>query len=320
MKLAFFIAAAVSGLVPAAWSDCSIRLESHAFGSGTFGYELTIQRNAFLARIYDVTFQVAPFEGYVGATASDGGGVPISETSLVYATWSGDWPETATRLVTAWSTANNTCVTNALILFLAEVAGWSSSPYLSGNIAGYVKLPALAPAVAPDPAAGTTLATNTVIVPDPRLVDITPQTISFAWPTSATLRIEAAWHTGEWTRVTNVFYDPPVTTWTSSLPLAEVGERFRVVLLAASHDTNLLAASSAPAADAPIERIVPAGGGVNVTLKTAPGRRYGVGLYDTEGRALDTAIVRADSDRLAVTLRDGGARTPVLVRAQRLVE
>lgn len=311
-------AAALLGGAAVARPDCSVGLTSHAFGSGAFGYELTVQRNAFLSRIYDVKLQIAPYEGYVDATASDGGGLPISATDEVYAIWNGDWPPTATRLVTAWSTAAHTCVTNAYVLFLAEVAGWSSSPYLSGNIAGYVRLPALAPAAIPDPAAEVTLSARHTIVPDPRLVGITPQTLSFAWETSATFRIETAWHTGEWSRVTNIFFDAPVTTWTSDVPLAGWGERFRAVLLAVSHDTNLLASAEAEGIEAPIARVEPSGTGAAVTLKTEPGARYRVGLYDLRRRPLDTATFTAEAATRTVFLGDGGVDGPVLARAQRL--
>lgn len=298
--------------------DCSVGLTSHALGSGAFSYEVTVQRNAFLSRIYDVKLQIAPYEGYLGATASDGGGIPISATNEVYAIWNGDWPPAATRLVTAWSTAAHTCVTNSYVLFLAEVAGWSSSPYLSGNIAGYVRLPAIAPAAIPDSAAETTLSARHTIVPDPRLVGITQQTLSFAWETSATFRLEAAWHTGEWIRVTNFFFDAPVTTWTSDIPLSGWGERFRAVLLSVSHDTNLLASAEAEDIEVPIARVEPSGAGAAVTLKTEPGARYRVGLYDPRRRPLDTATFTATAAASTVFLGDGGANGPVLARALRL--
>ena len=318
-QAAVWIAALVLVHAMRADADCSFRLVSHAFGSGTFGYELTVQRNTFLDNIYDVELYAPGFAGYVNASASDGGSIDPSETNAVNPTWSGDWPAAATHLVTAWSGAEHVGRTNAFILFLANVAGWSSSPYLSGNIAGYVKLPVLVASTNNDPTiTDPSLTTNVVIVPDPQIVDVTPRTISFAWATNATMRIEAAWRTGEWVAVTNALHYPPVTTWTSAVPLADLGDLFRVVLLAASHNTNLLRAARTAALDVPVERVRPSAAGAEVTLKTAPGSTYEVSLSEPGGRVLDSVLFSSPSGRVVVLLRDGNTRGPVLVRARRL--
>jgi hypothetical protein len=197
--------------------------------------------------------------------------------------------------------------TVTLLFSLAIVEGWGEAgPIVSANAVGYWNADALVPCP-PDEADGS--GTNLLVslpseLPDPVMAQLLHKGermigIAYDYPTLNTMRLEGSRDLKAWTNITYIFGDAGRTTWTSSGPLEDLGNFFRVSLVAEGHATVLPplnpvapgfvpACAASPAATAPAGvdsgvRLLSARPGIegaDLTLATAPGKSYVVTLLD----------------------------------------
>lgn len=119
-------------------------------------------------------------------------------------------------------------------------SSWMHSPYLSGNIVGYVRLPCLVPCPA-DKADGspTNYLTSFEMFPDVQISGISPYTISYDWDADCTVLIQSTTNImASWTNVAYAYGCKGTATWTSSVPLFTYGSSFRVGLVSVRRETN----------------------------------------------------------------------------------
>ena len=134
--------------------------------------------------------------------------------------------------------------TATLIFSLATITGWNEwGPIVSGNIAGYWNSNVLVPG-APD-GSGTNLLTSLPgDLPDPLMAELLRTGkqitgIAYDYPNTNTMRLEGSRDMKVWTNIAYIFGAPGRTTWTSSSPLNDFGNFFRVLLVAEGHATVL---------------------------------------------------------------------------------
>lgn len=130
-------------------------------------------------------------------------------------------------------------VTNFYLFYLLWPQHWLHSPYLTDNMAGFVKLPALVPCPPPEEdGSPSNLVASFEMLPDVTVEDITPLSISYSWGPQYTVLISASTNLVNWTNVTYALGYEGITTWTSPVPLTAYGSAFRVGLVSARHETN----------------------------------------------------------------------------------
>jgi len=129
--------------------------------------------------------------------------------------------------------------TNFWVGFLLWINGWLQSPLLSQDIAGYVRLPALFPCE-PNESDGspTELFSAYEIFPDPEVIELGSDHLSYFWPSSNTVLIEASHDFQVWSNVAQVVGYGGTTTWSSAQSMDTFGSYFRVGLVAMKALTN----------------------------------------------------------------------------------
>lgn len=137
--------------------------------------------------------------------------------------------------------------TNFSIAFLLWINGWLQSPLLSRNIAGYVRLPALVPC-APSESDGTPpeLFSSYEFFPDPQVVGMNEHSLSYSWPNTNTVVIEASHDMQSWSNIAQTVGYGGTTTWHSAQSINEFGNCFRVGLVAMRALTNNVASLHSP--------------------------------------------------------------------------
>lgn len=131
---------------------------------------------------------------------------------------------------------------NFYIAFQLWINGWLQSPILSQNIAGYVRLPALVPC---DPSESdgspTELFSSSELFPDPQVVRMDGYSLSYSWPNSNTVIIEASRDLQSWSNIVQTVGYGGTTTWHSAQEMDAFGSCFRVGLVAMRALTNNVA-------------------------------------------------------------------------------
>lgn len=120
------------------------------------------------------------------------------------------------------------------------------SSYLAGEIVYFARLNVLVPCP-PEDADGsaTSIYASAEMISDVRIDSVymianEPYGLTFSWPTSCTVQIQAGTNFSSWAPITNVLGNSPSTTWTSPAPLETYGDHFRIRLLATEHRPDLL--------------------------------------------------------------------------------
>lgn len=248
---------------PAAARDF-ITLHSTHLGGGWFTYTVRMEPNPFFSTQIMGVAGAMSFTNRIDATPPPEGWTASTDT--VSFIWGKDdqlsphgLPFELTMAARSSSSGFRT-ETNFFVGYLLWFKGWLSAPgILSGNVAGYVKLPALVPCE-PSESDGspTELVSSYEVFPDPAIVDLGRNYLNYFWPGSNTVVIEASEDLRSWSVLDQCVGQGGTSTWFAAESLPLLGRYFRVGLVAMRDITtapDLLSAPSDPANDAVFHRL-----------------------------------------------------------------
>lgn len=318
---------------PVAADATFFSLQSRALGGGQFEYTLSGGWNVFFTNFYDVAVGFDSFTGRVAWGQTAGAAVTNYPAGTNYGEgieyqWPGTSPRSFTHVLTPESSLTNVQRNRAYAMFAAVPSQRFYSPYVTANIVGYCSFNSLVPSAVPDPGVSNlALFGRTEIISDPKVVEIRADSISCAWSTNYTMRIESSFDGFSWSVLGHFYQSAVTTTWTSATALSEHGRFFRVGALQFGRNTNLVTNSAASilhsvqpsSPTVPVTKCVPnAGGGTELTFPSDPGDAYRAVLAFWDGTVLSEATVTATGSVTTVRLSDGATESPVLTQVYKL--
>lgn len=228
----------------------ALSARSTYLGNGWFQYDVTLH--------HDPYFKTASLEGVVVdfTNCTEFGDDPLDWSNAydqAHAAWA--YSTNAPTQTRPYSVSflvhstNTTFKANPMGLILAGSLVPQDhlvSSFLAENMVYLCKFNTLIPC-RPEDADGsaTSIYASAEMVPDVRvdslyMISNEPYGLTFSWPTSCTVQIQAQTNFSNWIPVTNALGYPPSTTWTSPVPLQAYGNHFRIRLLATEHRPDLL--------------------------------------------------------------------------------
>ncbi|OQA28805.1 MAG: hypothetical protein BWY59_00664 [Verrucomicrobia bacterium ADurb.Bin345] len=251
---------------PAAARDF-VTVRSAYLGDGWFSYTMRMEPNPFFSTQITGIAGTAAFTNRIDANTPPEGWTESPDTSSFF--WGKDnqfeehaLPLELTMMARSSSSGYRT-QTNYFVMFVLWMHDWLPIPgILSANIAGYVRLPALVPCEpAESDGSPTELFSGYEIFPDPEVVESGPDFLSYFWPNTNTVVIEASYDLQSWSNVAQMVGHGGTSTWVAAQPLDELGSFFRVGLVAMRALSGISSSQDPipPAAPGVFNRLAPEG-------------------------------------------------------------
>ena len=217
-------------------------------------------------------------------------------------------------------------------LYLAAKNPLSDIGLVSENMVGYVNIPCLIPCQPGDADGSPTNFSYTLkLVPDVIIQQLIQTNgavsgVDFVWEAESTFLLEASKNLTTWTNIAYVWSTPSETLWTTNQSLNNLGQFFRLELVAEGHKTNLpplntsglVASFSAVKTQTVAQLVVPRvasckidQGSIAVNLITQAKQNYTVNAVDSHKVVRASQSLSATGDSATVHFDPKNLPTPV---------